>query len=198
MNHFFSEKLKMFLFRLSQLIKRGRYQKYRIGKGCYRYPKIVDWGEGATCQIGAFCSFGPDVKIYTGGEHRVDWTTTYPFNVLWRSGKDISGHPKTKGDVIIGNDVWVGGEAMIMSGVQIGDGAVIGARSLVNKNIPPYTIAAGNPAINIKKRFPEEIINSLLEIRWWEWDDNKIAKHLPLLLNDNIEEFIHSVKFKKI
>jgi len=186
--------IQMFLFRLLHIGMQIRYRNYEIGRGCYRYPKIFSWGEKATCQIGSFCSFAPGVKIYLGGEHRIDWTTTYPFNILWRAGKNISGHPKTKGDVVIGNDVWIGAEAVIMSGVNIGDGAVIGARSVVTKDIPPYSIAVGNPAVICEKRFSDDIIQSLMEIKWWNWDNQKISMHLPLLLSDDILKFIDFVK----
>ena len=194
MNDNLSIKIKMLLFRILSVGPRIRYRKYKIGRGCYRYPKIYNWGEDTTCQIGSFCSFAPGVKIYLGGEHRIDWVTTYPFNILWRAGKDIAGHPKTNGNVIIGNDVWIGTEAIIMSGVNIGDGAVAGARTVVTKDIPPYCVAAGNPASIIKKRFSDDVIRSLLEIKWWEWDDQKIARHIPLLLNNDISGFIESAK----
>lgn len=184
----------MFLLRLLRMDIQTRYRQYQIGKGSYGNPKILNWGEGGTCQIGSFCSFASGVKILLGGEHITEMLTTYPFNIFWNSGKYIKAHPKTKGNVIIGNDVWVGTEAMIMSGVSIGDGAVIGARSVVTKDIAPYAIAAGNPAAIIKKRFSDDIIRSLLEIKWWEWDDQKISNHLPLLLCDDIYKFIDFVK----
>ena len=171
-----------------------RYPQYEIGRGTYCIGKpqlkIYTWGEGAVLKMGSFCSIAVGVKIYLGGEHRIDWGTTYPFNRLWLAAKKVTGHPKTKGDVIIGNDVWIGTEAMIMSGVTIGDGAVIGARALVTCDVPPYGIAVGNPATVIKKRFDEKIISRLLKIKWWDWDDEMIEKTLPLLLNEDIEKFL--------
>ncbi|MCP3928837.1 MAG: CatB-related O-acetyltransferase [Bacteroidetes bacterium] len=166
------------------------YPQYAIGKHTYGKPRIYSWGEGSNFKIGAFCSIASNVKIYLGGEHRTDWVTTYPFNHLWESAKHIKGQPKTKGDVIIGNDVWIGDNAVIMSGVTIGDGAAIGNNALVTKDVPAYTIVAGNPACILKKRFDEETIHRLLIIKWWEWNDGVIENFLPLMLDKNINEFI--------
>jgi chloramphenicol O-acetyltransferase type B len=166
-----------------------KYPQYEIGKGTYG-DLIIRWGEDSKVRIGAFCSFGPGVQIFLGGEHRTDWVTTYPFSMKWQSAGHIKGHPKTKGDVIIGNDVWIGAEAIIMSGVNIGDGAVIGARTVVTKDVPAYAIAAGNPARVVKMRFDEETIGRLLELRWWDWDDAKIEKYLLLMLSTEIEVFL--------
>jgi len=110
--------------------------------------------------------------------------------VLWKVGGHIPGHPKTKGDVIIGSDVWIGKEAMIMSGVNIGDGAVIGARALVVNDVNAYTIVAGNSAREIKKRFDGKTIGKLLTIRWWEWETSRIEKALPLLLSSDMGAFL--------
>jgi serine acetyltransferase len=118
--------------------------------------------------------------------------------VLWEDAKNITGHPKTKGDVLIGNDVWIATESIIMSGVNIGDGAVIGARAVVTKNVPPYTIVAGNPAVVVKQRFDDNTINQLLEIKWWNWDESRIKKALPLLLNNDIEKFLRFVESKAL
>lgn len=167
-----------------------RYPHYQFGRDTYGKPAIHSWGEEATLKIGSFTSIASGVQIFLGGEHRVDWVTTFPFNVLWDEGKEITGHPKTKGDVLIGNDVWIATEAIIMSGVTIGDGAVIGARAVVTKNVPPYAIVAGNPAIVVKKRFDDKTIQKLLNIKWWSWSDSKIKAALPLLLNNKIDEFL--------
>jgi acetyltransferase-like isoleucine patch superfamily enzyme len=170
------------------------YPHYRIGRGSYGGLEVYTWGEGATLQVGAFCSFAQGVKIFIGGEHRTDWVTTYPFNVLWEAGRTITGHPKTKGDVIIGNDVWIGTEAFVLSGNTIGDGAVIGARAVVTKDVEPYAVVAGNPARMVKKRFDEETIERLLRIQWWNWEDEKIGRALPLLLSQNIRAFLDAAE----
>jgi acetyltransferase-like isoleucine patch superfamily enzyme len=183
-----------FLKKKNSKFLQNQFPEYKIGKWSYGRPKILSWKEGATLEIGSFCSFATEVKIFLGGEHRVDWVTTYPFNVLWETAKAFKGHPATKGNVIIGNDVWVGDGAVILSGVNIGDGAVIGARSVVTKDVPAYGIVAGNPARLIKKRFNEEVIQQLLQIAWWNWDDEKIRRFMPLLLNNDISNFISEAK----
>ena len=157
----------------------GRYT-YGINQ---ERTQILQWGEGATLHIGAFCSFAKDIRILLGGNHRVDWITTYPFGHVFKEqfGEPISGHPQTKGDVNIGNDVWIGQNTTIMSGVSIGDGAVVAAGSHVNKSIGAYQIWGGNPVCFIKKRFDDEIIRILLEIRWWEWPEEKIVNNIRTL-----------------
>ncbi|HWB59826.1 MAG TPA: CatB-related O-acetyltransferase [Chthoniobacteraceae bacterium] len=160
--------------------------KYEVGKGTYGAPEVRHWGEPATLKVGAYCSIAVDVKIFLGGNHRIDWITTYPFTVFRESAKGIKGHPATKGDVIIGNDVWIGAGAIILSGVSIGNGAVIGAYSVVTKDVPPYGIAAGNPAKFIRYRFSEADIATLEQLAWWDWPDAKIDAAMPLLLAGNV------------
>jgi acetyltransferase-like isoleucine patch superfamily enzyme len=174
------------------------YPQYEIGRYSYGNPKIMSGGEGAVLKIGSFCSFASGVKIFLGGEHRIDWVTTYPFNVLWERGKHLKGHPKTKGDVIIGHDVWIGADAIIMSGVTIGHGAVIGARAVVAKDVEPYAVVVGNPARVIKKRFDDVTIQQLLEIAWWNFDDKEIESLLPAMLSMDIQSFIHRAQRCKL
>ena len=161
-------------------------ERYCVGRGTYGEPDVRHWGEPATLKVGAFCSIAVDVTIFLGGNHRVDWITTYPFPVMRESAKNIPGHPATKGDVIIGNDVWIGASATILSGVRIGNGAVIGACSVVTKDVPAYGIVAGNPAKFIRPRFNESEIATLEEIAWWNWPDSKIDLAMPLLLAGDI------------
>jgi acetyltransferase-like isoleucine patch superfamily enzyme len=175
-----------------------------IGKYTYGKPKIL-WAndnycvENPTLTIGKFCSIAANVNIYLGGSHRTDWVTTFPFGHI---NKDIftnfngDGHPYTKGNVIIGNDVWIASNVTIMSGVTIGDGAVIANNSHVVKNVEPYSLVGGNPAKLIKYRFTPEQIQKLLEIRWWDWEDSKINQYTPLLCNTNIDEFISAALAK--
>ena len=170
-----------------------KYIHMSYGKHVYGVPLIWNDTSNANLYIGNFCSISQNVKILLGGNHRTDWVTTYPFGHI---NKDIFnkfdgiGHPSTKGDDIIGNDVWIGEGVKIMSGVTIGDGAVIANNSHVVKNIEPYSIVGGNPAKFIKYRFTSEQIEKLLQIKWWYWNDEKINEFTPLLCNNNIDEFI--------
>jgi virginiamycin A acetyltransferase len=150
------------------------YKLYSIGKFSYGNPKIIAWDKKNVLKIGNFCSIADGVIIVLGGEHRIDWVTTYPFNKNLKDCCHFTGHPATKGDIIIGNDVWIGLNATILSGVTIGDGAVIGANSLVARDVEPYTIVAGNPARSIRKRFSQQTIDKLLRIKWWDWEIEKI------------------------
>lgn len=158
-----------------------------IGAFTYGAPDIKHWGEDSTLTIGKFCSIADQVTILIGGEHRTDWATTYPFNSLLPEYAWNRGHPKTKGDVMIGNDVWIGTGATILSGVRVGDGAVIGARAVVSKDVPPYTIVAGNPAKAIRRRFSDAVIARLLEIKWWDWPIERIEAAIPLLQSSDME-----------
>lgn len=174
------------------------YSKYSIGEFSYGTPKVLNPGTKSTLKIGRFCSISKNVVILLAGEHRSDWITTYPFNTHYRArdiffneSQHFEGGPNTKGDVIIGNDVWIGINAMILSGVEIGDGAVIGASSVVAKDVPPYAIVAGNPARIIRMRFDDDIIEKLLKIRWWNWDLQRIKENMPLLLSNDVEEFVN-------
>ena len=125
-----------------------------------------------------------------GGEHRTDWVTTYAFTHLFPEATGFKGHPRTKGDVVIGNDVWIGYEALILSGVRVGNGAVIAARSIVTRDVEPYSIVAGNPARHIRFRFDEAAVKALEEIAWWDWPMDKIKEAWPLLLADDVKAFI--------
>jgi acetyltransferase-like isoleucine patch superfamily enzyme len=154
--------------------------KIRVGKYTYGINtlSILHWGgSDLRVDIGRFCSISYGLKIFTGGNHRIDWITTYPFGHIAPSDAQVApvaGHPQRGGSVIIGNDVWIGRDVTIMSGVNIGDGAVIAANSHVVKAVPPYAIVGGNPAQLIKYRFDEEVIANLLTMKWWEWPDEKI------------------------
>ena len=138
--------------------------------------------------IGKFCSIASDVKfIMNGGNHRTDWFTNYPFPIFgsgWESAMPESW--PFKGDTLIDNDVWIGYEATIMPGIRIGDGAIIATKSVVTRDVEPYTVVGGNPAIEIRKRFEAPIIQELLGIRWWDWDIEKITRNLKAICGADI------------
>ncbi|MFT4277075.1 MAG: type B chloramphenicol O-acetyltransferase [Rhodopseudomonas sp.] len=140
--------------------------------------------------IGSFCSIGSGAAFIMAGNqgHRSDWISTFPFywmpDVPAFAGADNGFQPA--GDTVIGNDVWIGSEAIIMPGVTIGDGAVIGTRSLVTRNVEPYAIVGGNPAKIIRKRFDDTDIDKLLELRWWDWRDDQLQQVMPILTSGDI------------
>lgn len=133
--------------------------------------EVFQWGEGARCRIGKYCSIADRVKIFLGGDHKVNWTSTFPH-------RSQNG---TKGDIIIGNDVWLSHGVTIMSGVTIGDGAIVAANSHVVKNVEPYTIVGGNPAKYIKHRFDGKIIDLLMELKWWDLPQEDVDKMADVL-----------------
>ena len=159
---------------------------YEVGLGTYGEPSVMHWGEAATLKVGSYCSIADGVKIYLGGNHRIDWITTYPFSIFRESAKDIAGHPATKGDVIIGHDVWIGDDVKILSGVNIGNGAVIGSSAVVSSNVAPYSIVAGNPAKHIKMRFTDDEVSILEKLCWWSWDEVKLDSSMPFLLQGDV------------
>lgn len=165
-------------------------KKFVIGDYTYGNPTVLFENHEANLIIGKFCSIADGVTIFLGGNHRVDWISTYPFNVLnnhFTEAKNIKGHPASKGNVIIGNDVWIGRGAVIMSGITIGDGAIVAAGSVVIKNIGDYELWGGNPAKLLKKRFKDDDIAKLQEMKWWSWDITDIKKNMVVLCSSNLE-----------
>lgn len=154
------------------------------------YGEPIIRGDISDVHIGNYCSIAQNVIMDCGWHHRPDFVTTYPLNVFFDHLAALKGHPKSKGDIIIGSDVWIGEGATIMSGVKIESGAVIGAHSVVTKDVKPYHIVAGNPAKEIRQRFNDEQIRALLDIQWWNWPESKIIEAGELLMSDNIDEFI--------
>ena len=140
--------------------------------------------------IGSFCSIGSGAAFIMAGNqgHRNDWASSFPFfympEVPHFAGAVDAFQPA--GDTVIGNDVWIGSEAIIMPGVKVGDGAVIGTRALVTRDVEPYAIVGGNPARVIRKRFDDASIAMLLEMKWWDWDDARLGQAMPLLCSGDI------------
>ncbi len=143
--------------------------------------------------IGKFCMIASDVKfIMNGANHLTDALSTYPFSIFgngWEKAMEGKIYPQ-KGNITIGNDVWIGYNATIMAGVTIGDGAIIATNSTVVKDVEPYSIVGGNPAKEIKKRFSDKTIAKLLELKWWNWDIEKITANLQHLTGNNMEKLV--------
>lgn len=153
----------------------------------YHYPINHD-----KLKIGKFCSIACGAKfLFNSANHTVKSLSTYPFPIFFEEWgldvKDITSAWDNKGDIVIGNDVWIGYEAVIMSGVTIGDGAIIGTRALVTNDVPPYTIVGGVPAKQIRKRFPEKTISELLKLKWWDWTFKKISQNMEFIKNGDLK-----------
>ena len=169
--------------------------RYEIGEWTHGHFGLqVLSPEGGTLRVGRFCSIARGVTIILGGEHRKDWISTYAFPVLVPGAEGRTDYSLTKGDVTIGNDVWIGINSIIMSGVTLGDGMIVGAGSVVRRSFPPYSIVAGNPASLAGYRFPKEIIDELVKIRWWDWPIQEIQKAFPLLLSDQVGQFVEKYR----
>ena len=154
----------------------------------YHYPINND-----RLNIGKYCSIACGAKfMFTSGNHAMQSLSTYPFPIFveeWAlEWSDITNAWDNKGDIVIGNDVWIGYESVFMQGVHIGDGAVIGTRAVVTKDIPPYTIVGGVPAKPIKKRFDDKTVEKLLELKWWDWSAEEIKAKLPDIMSGNIDK----------
>ena len=145
--------------------------------------------------IGKFCSIACGTKfLFNCANHALKSLSTYTFPLFyeeWELEKsNITTAWDNKGDIVIGNDVWIGYEAVIMAGVHIGDGAIIAARAVVTKDVPPYTIVGGTPAKEIRKRFDTEVIQQLLKLKWWDWSTNKIRQCLPYIAEGKLDELL--------
>ncbi|TXJ42667.1 Vat family streptogramin A O-acetyltransferase [Brachyspira aalborgi] len=142
--------------------------------------------------IGKFCAIAKGIEfIMNGANHRINAITTYPFNIMkngWEKSAPSLSDLKLKGNTIIGNDVWIGQNVTVLPAVHIGDGAIIGANSVVAKDIPPYSVAVGNPCEVKRKRFDEDLIEYLLKIKWWDWSAEKIFKNMEALCSGDLSK----------
>jgi acetyltransferase-like isoleucine patch superfamily enzyme len=165
---------------------------WKIGDHTYGGINLIDPNH-ANLEIGKFTSIADGCSVSLG-DHRTDLVTSYPFAALraaWPSAPDINDHT-SHGDVVIGNDVWIGSSVFITSGVKIGDGAVIAAHAVVTKDVPSYAVYGGIPAKLIRYRFDSDIIETLLQIRWWDWPDHKVDEYLPLIMSVDVRKFIEA------
>lgn len=174
-------------------IEVGDYSYYDDFEDPYNFEKNVKYlfdFVGDKLIIGKFCMIASDVSfIMNGANHLSKSISTYPFAIFggdWQHAMAGKNYP-SKGDTRIGNDVWIGYGATIMSGVTVGDGAIIASKSLVSRDVAPYSIVAGNPAEQVRRRFPDEIISRLLDLQWWHWDIKKITRNLDKLTALDIE-----------
>ncbi|MCP1997550.1 CatB-related O-acetyltransferase [Flavobacterium sp. HSC-61S13] len=171
----------------------GDYTYYDDFEDCSNFEKNVKYHFdfiGDKLIIGKFCMIASDVVfIMNGANHLSSGVTAYPFAIFggdWAKAMQDTSYP-SKGDTIVGNDVWIGHHVTIMPGITIGDGAIIATNATVTKDVAPYTVVGGNPAQLIKKRFSDEQIVKLLELRWWNWDIEKITQNLPLLVKGDLD-----------
>ncbi|MFS8044215.1 type B chloramphenicol O-acetyltransferase [Rhizobium sp. BR 314] len=173
----------------------GRYSNYSgyyHGHGFDDCARFLPPAKGVDRLIvGSFCSIGSGAAFIMCGNqgHRHDWISTFPF--YWMS--EVSAFAEAEngylpaGDTVIGNDVWIGSEAIVMPGVKIGDGAIIGTRALVTRDVEPYAVVGGNPACTIRKRFDDDRVRLLLEMKWWDWSDDQLKAAMPILTGGDIE-----------
>lgn len=153
----------------------------------YHYPVNHD-----RLVIGRYCSIACGAKfLFNSANHTLSSLSTYPFPIFYEEwGLDkgkVASAWDNKGDIVVGNDVWIGYEAVILAGVTVGDGAVIAARAVVTKDVPPYTIVGGVPAKPIRRRFPEDTIRRLLALRWWDWPRERIAQNLAAIRAGDVD-----------
>ena len=177
----------------------GDYTYYDDFEDVHNFEKNVKYHfdfTGDQLIIGKFCMIASDVKfIMNGANHLSNAISTYPFSIFgngWENAMEGKAYPN-KGNIEIGNDVWIGYNATIMAGVKIGDGAIIATNATVVSDVKPYTIVGGNPAKEIKKRFSPEIIERLLKLQWWNWDIEKITKNVQNLTDLDIDKLEKNV-----
>lgn len=176
----------------------GEYTYYDDVNGADKFEERVTHHYevlGDKLIIGKFCAIAKGIEfVMNGANHRMCSVTTYPFNVMgsgWEKAAPTLEELPFKGDTVIGNDVWIGQNVTVMPGVHIGNGAIIAANSVVTKNIPAYHIAGGNPCKMIRKRFDDELIGYLENLRWWDWSPEKIFSNLEILCSGDLEKIKH-------
>ena len=181
----------------------GEYSYYDDVNGAERFEEHVThhyefWGDRLI--IGKFCAIARGIEfVMNGANHRMNSVSTYPFNIMgggWEAFAPALDDLPLKGDTVVGSDVWIGQNVTVMPGVHIGDGAIIGANSVVTKDVPPYSVIGGNPARLIKRRFEGDLIKMLLKLRWWDFDAEKLVKFLPVLCDPDLDKVKRILKME--
>lgn len=163
-----------------------------MGNMSYYAPNVVKYkGDSGRVIIGNFASVAPDADFYVGGLHRVEWVSLYGLRAMLElPGAYEDGFTHGRGDIVVGSDTWVTNGCTVMSGVTIGDGAVVGTKAVVAKDVRPYAIVVGNPAREIGRRFPDEQVEALLRIRWWDWPTELVKQRVDALSSPDVDAFI--------
>ena len=176
----------------------GEYTYYDDINGAERFQDYVTHHYaflGDKLIIGRFCAIAKGIEfVMNGANHRMNSVTTYPFNIMgggWEQFTPRFEDLPLKGDTVDGNDVWIGQDVTVMPGVHIGDGAIIAASSVVTKDIPPYCVVGGNPCRVLRKRFDEALIAYLLDLKWWDWDAEKIFRNMDALCSGDLQRIKH-------
>ncbi|MDR7037230.1 acetyltransferase-like isoleucine patch superfamily enzyme [Methylobacterium sp. BE186] len=171
----------------------ARKHGFSIGAYSYGRPRVRFAKSGRHLTIGRYCSIADDAEILLGGGHRTEWISTYPFaamTALWPDVEAPQDYQVSRGDVVIGHDVWLGSGCLILPGVTIGHGAVIGARAVVSRDVPPYAIVVGNPSRIVRHRFDPETVEALLACAWWDLPPEHVASLVPLLQSPRADALI--------
>lgn len=184
-------------FDRGQYLFKRRYPHFEYGTGSYGVPDVKFIHEGTTLKIGAYCSIAKGVLILLGGNHRTDWVSTYPFPAMLKQARHIKDYEESRGDVLIGSDVWLCANSTILSGVTIGHGAVVAAGALVCKDVAPFSIVAGNPARVIGWRFDEQTREALLASEWWNWPQEEVASVVERLCSEDATGFLEYARSRK-
>jgi acetyltransferase-like isoleucine patch superfamily enzyme len=175
-----------------------QYPRYTMGANCYGVPNVKHEHPDARLTIGNYCSIAKNVAIFLGGNHHVDWVSSYPFPAFHTQAKHIQDYVTTRGDVTVGSDVWLCQNATILSGITIGHGAVVANSAIVTKDVAPYEIVGGNPAKHIRWRFDEPTREALLKSAWWDWPEDEVLSVIDLLCSNDISKFLEYVKDRKV
>jgi acetyltransferase-like isoleucine patch superfamily enzyme len=173
---------------------RLHYPRYTVGVGTYGIPEVIEFGDDEILRVGAYTSIAGGVRILLGGEHRTDWLTTYPFPAMMSGLEDIKDYAPSKGDVVIGSDCWICADAIILSGVTIGHGAIVAAGAVVTRDVAPFSVVGGNPCKFIRWRFEEEVRELLLQAAWWDWPMDEVKAVARTLCSADLETFLTYIR----